>query len=234
VEAGSHKSPAPRKKNDFIIVNYEFDDNGAPDIEVPSAAPCGGSGDCCRVGRHSIRHRKSGPCHGLVVVRCATHKRFFTLYPPGFAPYLRGSLEAEPSVFSAASDAAEGKAWPRPPFTLGAQSWRTQTRKIVFAGTLLGLGDVGPWCSDVVAQALEVPLHVHGKAAKEFATGGYRCRGQAVMRVIAEVSAAAQRRSRSSTTPLYNAGFVTGVWGRAWHVGRAGDDGVSLHPVFRL
>jgi len=46
-------------------------------------------GEGCRVRRHDVRRRKTGPAVPLVVCRCAVHGRFFTVYPPGYAPYAR-------------------------------------------------------------------------------------------------------------------------------------------------
>lgn len=213
VQGGSH-TPHPSGKNDFIIAAYSKQTDGTFKVAVPSRCPCGGDGTPCDVRCHSARIRTTGPGHPLVVIVCVNHKRWFTLYPPGFAPYLRAPLVAErkegTTLFEAAQQAAEARtaAWPRQVHAAQrpGRYWRTQTRKIAFAAAVLGLVSSGP--RDDVADVLDVSLYEHRKAA-EAMSHGFRGRGRAIAAVLDEVPAPKLRR-------LYWAGYRTGVWGRAF------------------
>lgn len=96
----------------------------------------------CQVAFDHLRYRSTGPCIPLEVWRCRSHGRAYTLYPPGFGPYVRTSLVSvtldgspqnvgakdrepnkprpppelirfEPTYFEAALDAAHEVLWPR-------------------------------------------------------------------------------------------------------------------------
>ena len=166
---------------------------------------------------HGYRERRCGPGHALVVVRCLTHGRFFTIYPPGFVPYGRQAwptTEAEVATAPAlrpirdAADEATAR-WPdygdveRP-------GWAsTQWRHLVHLGRWLGL--LGPeLLGQQVAAALDLPLHEHAAARQDYQAGGYRQRGQAILRVLRAVG----RRS-ALWCRLLGAGHMSGVIGRA-------------------
>ena len=60
---------------------------------MPAYGPCGlGAGDACHLVVDHHRPRKTGPCFPLAVLRCTTHGRAFTLYPPGHVPYGRRAI----------------------------------------------------------------------------------------------------------------------------------------------
>ena len=168
---------------------------------------------------HSWRERKTGPGHKLRIIECKRHGVFFTVYPPGFAPYLRRSVDpATPnSLFSAAKDAASGqRAWRRR--SRGGRKgpcWSSQGRLIALVAQLLGLHAL---CGDAdhVCQDLGVALHVHRAARADFAAArGYRDRGAAVIAVLERVEAPVVPR-------LQRAGEQVGRWGRAWRVAADG------------
>lgn len=125
----------------------------------------------CRVADHSWRRRKTGAVRLLLVMWCHAAKAFFTLYPPGFAPYARQSLVAADSdrtrgeamgeslaetAASTASDAPErpprrtaGRHVGRLARMLGVDDWRRRSR----LARLLGVGAVAlrdlrrEWCA---------------------------------------------------------------------------------------
>lgn len=97
---------------------------------MPTVGPCGKDDLCpCRLYAHHDRARKTGPCFPIRIMCCRTHERCFTLYPPGHVPYGRqalapvapdgslrvgaqGAYRFRGTLFEAALDAAEGRAWP--------------------------------------------------------------------------------------------------------------------------
>ena len=184
-----------------------------PDVQVPSGLPCGSDGTQCQVCRHSWRPRKTGPGHPIVIVQCKTHGALFTVYPPGFTPYLRRSLDpkAAGALFGAVADAASGaKAWRRRRGGRQGSCWSTQGRHIARAAILVGLA--GVLDGDRVCQDLGVPLHVHRAARSSFrAVPGYRARGSAVVAVLERIEPPALGR-------LLRAGSQVGLWGQAWRV----------------
>lgn len=120
---------------------YETDARGELVPSRPAAGPCRTSdGPACCLVEHDWRERRTGPRMPLLVMRCTTHRRSFTLYPPGYVPYARvrlspvvpdgsavldagGEERREDSVgsaagrfagtyFEAALDAASSKLWP--------------------------------------------------------------------------------------------------------------------------
>ncbi len=126
-----------------MVVPYEADARGDLIPSHPLEGPCRGSeGPACHLVEHDWRERRTGPCMALLVMRCTTHRRSFTLYPPGYVPYARMRLapvvpdggavlvEAEGgkerrqdgvgsvagrfagTYFGAALDGARGELWP--------------------------------------------------------------------------------------------------------------------------
>ena len=128
----------------FVIVRYLAGGGGyrpeVPDrCPVVLATPDGTGERNCAVQIDHYRDRKTGPKFPLAVCRCETHRIGFTIYPAGFGPYLRQSVdrieasgelpevpqttdvatsdrvqhEFEGTVFEAALCAADGAAWAR-------------------------------------------------------------------------------------------------------------------------
>lgn len=224
----SHKTiPAHQH---FLIVEYISGTDGQMvPREIPNVAPCQRHGDPCRVGVHARRHRKTGPCHPLVVIRCKTHERCFTLYPPEYVPYGRkrvapvggdgrpeaASLNADhwrETLFGAAIEAAsrETPLWPRDP-SAGQLSLRTQRRWVERAAIWLGvLGDRR--LSERTAHLLSIDLHVHVQARATYRTAqGTRGRAQAVACVLDALPVDASMLHR-----VLRAGCLAGVCPRPW------------------
>lgn len=148
---------------------------------MPTACPTGDGGEACCVTVDYHRARKTGPCVPVAVLACATHGRRFTLYPCGHVPYGReavapvgldgkaliaaSSAPTSPAEelcapwrqtrFSAALDAAEGRAWPRD----GPGScWTTQLQRLDELAALLGLEPSPPAAlGEKLASLLDVP-----------------------------------------------------------------------------
>lgn len=197
---------------------YRHDDRAGWRPTLPVSGPCAcGAAEPCQVAEHSYRERRQGPGHPLVVVHCLTHGRFFTIYPPGFGPYGRKALpttaaevETAPGL-RAIRDAADETTSRWPAFDVEERpGWAsTQWRHLLRLGTWLGLR--GPeLLGQQVATALSLPLHVHAAARQDYQAGGYRQRGQAILRVLRVVG------RRGALWPrLLRAGHVAGVIGRA-------------------
>ena len=76
-----------------MIVSYHADQHGDLCCDLPTEGVCRGfDEEPCRIRYHHSRERRTGPCFPLTVVRCSTHQRFFTLYPPGHVPYGRRAV----------------------------------------------------------------------------------------------------------------------------------------------
>src|SRR5262249_42610459 len=157
---------------------------------LPERCVAGGPGEPCRLRIGFYRERKTGPLFPLAVLRCATHRRASTLYPPGHVPYGRTAVAPvdaraelivsersagpawELTVFAAAVDAARGRLWPketsdRVPATDSARR-RTQGRHLKLAGQLLGLtSDLTSRARERIAWVLAVPLLLLREAARD-------------------------------------------------------------------
>ena len=136
---------------------YYADSDGKLIPELPDWGPCHNWDQRpCNLGIDHYRDRKTGPCFPILVIRCSTHKKGFTIYPPGYVPYGRqqlapvapdGHLITEKSgaqlfrgtYFDAALDAAVGHFWPCES-TTGSLSARYCTQKRHLSRALLLLG----------------------------------------------------------------------------------------------
>lgn len=227
---------AKNAQRDFIVCGYRAK-GGAATLEpdLPEICPFAVEGDrSCALRLLRRRPRKTGPRFPLWVLHCRGHRRAFTLYPPGFAPWQRQPVErlgpdgsptigdeTDPvrldfsgTIFDAALDAAAGHPWPRatgrPPTS--DRWWDTQRRQLALATAMVG---VAPHTEDrhreVMARTLAVDTLVLRDAARSQAeTPGYRSRGRAVVLVL---RALARRTSRF--VRLLWCGHLIGRWGRA-------------------
>ena len=144
--------------------------------EVPLECPLGGVGAPCDVVRHSQRSRRTGPLHAVTVCRCHAHGLLFSVYPPGFVPYARQSLEATTACDAPSSTDPDGAA--------GGSALTDP-----FRGPGCGLGRAlaavnGARLRETVAVALSLPLRL--VAAVSQATNAHR-RAQALMELLGAV-----------------------------------------------
>jgi hypothetical protein len=179
-----------------------------------------------------MRRRKAGPRHQLLVATCYTHKRSFTLYPPGFAPYQREPVvllrpdaphggkvpprKTEPleafrgGMFEAAVDAKEGCAWLRNSEQGAPVSWwSTQGRHLAQASRLLGVArEIGDRVRETIAAVLSLACLVLRDEGRSLGCG-YRSRGEAVCNVLEALGGTSAER-------LLFAGYAAGLWARPW------------------
>lgn len=224
-----------RRASDFIITPYRVEgDRLVPDM--PRRCLIGDDGDGCRLRADHWRPRKTGPRFPLCVVRCMTHGRSFTLYPPGHVPYGRvaivpvacdgqvlrdeegDALAWDVTIFRAAADATRGIAWPRTlapgAAALGVGTWRTQGRRITTAAEVLGVLAEAEKLQPAVAAILGVPtLDVRDAAAsfKAPAWRFYSSRGRALLLPRDSVA------QDCLVERLLATGALVGLWGRAHH-----------------
>jgi len=221
------RSPLSRP---FIVSPYSPDAAGQLVAAMPAFCPLSEgvpSTEPCRLAIDHHRKRKTGPCHPLTVVACRTHRCRFTLYPAGYAPYLRQPVlqvapDGEPvagvgdeladTLFEAAFDAKEGRAWARataaedePP----ERWWGTQGRHLRFAARLVGVAhDLADGVRETIAAALSVStlvLREHSFAR------GYRAIGEAVCDVLGRLRGGPRRGWR-----ILVCGHLAGHWGAPW------------------
>lgn len=225
-------SARPRSRTAFLITTYVARADGEVVPEMPACCPHVAAGEQCKLSVHHLRHRKTGPAHALTVAYCAAHGAAFTLYPAGYAPYLRQPVQRlspdgrevapEPAnseqaaewrgtVFEAAVDAKDGHAWSRSSEDpAGAERWwGTQGRHLDRSASLLGIaGEV----ADSVREAMSAVLSVGTLVLRQLsAAKGYRAIGRAVCDVLQRIRGGARRALR-----LLVCGHLAGHWGMPW------------------
>ena len=196
----------------FVISPYRPNPEGVLEPFIPSKGPCGiDSSESCHLCVDHWRERKTGPCFPILVMRCLTHKRAFTVYPPGHVPYGRVVMApvapdgnrldgAEPKVdsenafegtyFQAAIDAKSGKAWPRQCPGGSTFWWSTQGRHLDVAIHWLGLSPtLDPEIRQQRSQRLGCEFVLMNEACESIrCKPGYRSRGQAIVCVLKRLS----------------------------------------------
>ena len=77
----------------FLCAPYVTGEGGCPrPVKGVERCPLAAIGETCQLERHSFRDRKTGPRFALQILHCATHGRYFTVYPPGHVPYGRQAV----------------------------------------------------------------------------------------------------------------------------------------------
>ncbi len=227
---------AENARDFFVVTPYSLGPHGTLEPAIPKVCPLGRAGDRpCRVRIHHWRLRKTGPDWALAVVRCHEHKRTFTLYPPGYAPYQRKPLVAlapdgtaplceprsrrrlevfECTLFEAAIDGEARGPWARnceegP----SERHWSTQRRHIRLASRLLGTSaETPPRLREHLAAVLSVEelyLRDHARADGS----GYRASSEAICAVLRRIVRSAPRRRASLGLRLLVCGHLAGCWG---------------------
>jgi hypothetical protein len=173
----------------------------------------------CKISEHHTRARGTGPQHPLVVAECKTHGHSFTIYPPGYAPYLRrpvldvvpdgtsgGAAGAAASLFEAARDAAAGRSWRPSGAGRTTGRWRTQQRHVELAVKLFGLDAKAPDARrEQISHHLAVPLLDLVPAPPQKA--GLQSRGRRVMELFARLP-----RTTGLPKQLLRCGVAAGLW----------------------
>ena len=149
------------------------------------------------------------------------------MYPPGFAPYQRVSVETY--ITSAAEDAAQGKKWARKSHWADPNHWgecqyeSTQRRWVAKALSLLGLGPVSQQEEAVVSQVLSVALLWLNMVREQILqTCSLRIWGEQVIHVYGKMPFNQKTRQRR----LLILGTQAGLWGEVfyWERGRLHTD----------
>ena len=215
----------------FVITAYRAGPDGVLEPEIPTEGVCAGQDQLpCKLHIDHRRERSTGPCFPLTVMRCRSHGRAFTLYPPGYVPYGRMALVTvapdgspihvrdatqrfQATLFAACQDAAEGKAWHREHSGSSETWWGTQLRRLTLAAQLFGLApEVGPRRRERVADTLGVDLLLLCDQAGQFCSArGYRDRGAAVTRILDALP-----QSDFLAERLVDCGTLANRWGVAY------------------
>lgn len=120
----------------------------------------------------------------------------------------RRALDWDVTVFEAARDAVDRRAWSRAREGTPPKRWRTQGRKIALGAAMLGLLSA-PEPRLGIAEALGIaPLALSDVARSFVAATGFRARGQAVCDTLDLLTV-----SRSLGDRLLVAGAKSGCWG---------------------
>lgn len=224
------------KPESFIIVPYEPDSNNILFPQIPLYGPCNiNDENQCRIGIHHLRDRKTGPCFLLTVIQCHKHNKFFTLYPPGYAPYGRKTLAPvapdgslldydntgaglgfENTFFDTALDAQKGIAWSRPDWNSGGKDkyWSTQCRQLKKVMCLTGVLETQTDINrNIIADILGIQTaFLHWQADEILKNPGYRKRGECACNILESMQI-----SPSVTDKLLSSGYYSGLWGRPYY-----------------
>lgn len=210
---------------------------------MPRRCPCTeGKSDSCRLRVVRYRDRKTGPCHPLLVLKCRSHPGpSFTVYPPGYGPYLRkkyapvgpggeiicseksavaaeASAAWETTFVTAALDASRGERWSRESPSDDPRRRRTQDRYLGLSALFFGLSSQ---LTEEVAQQIACVLGIAYLRLLELrrwyaAASTYVEKGAAVVKVVSflHVDGMLSDRIRQSGEPA-------GVWEtrRRWDPG---------------
>ncbi len=147
-----------KERRMYVISEYHVDDIGTLRPELPDYGPCHVWNDRpCKITSSFFRNRETGPCFPLLIVKCETHDKAFTIYPPGHFPYGRkllaqvapngdsitkenGLKRFEGTLFDAAMDAAKGHHWPAESMESSLTPRRTtQSRHLSRTALMLGV-----------------------------------------------------------------------------------------------
>lgn len=227
-------------EHDHIVAGYTRCHVDGLEPEVPREAPCLKSATACRVVVDHWRRRKTGPQQRLLVIHCKSHDRYFTVYAPGLAPYLRAPMlvvsatgldlqgdsegsgtethsghgaRFESSYFSPVLEMAHNSS--ASSFDGGFQAnWRsTQVRQVERALDWLGLA------SNLTDDGLVERAHVLGletlrltEASLVARSGGLREQAEAIDETLGALPHEACLAER-----LAWAGHLAGFWGEPWH-----------------
>lgn len=223
-----HNQQKEQERPPFITTLYSPDEYGDMVACIPDSAPCGVDGSTCCIREHSSRDRKTGPGFPLVIVMCLDHRKYFTLYPPGFTPYGRAPVAPVAPQGRACGPDDEGiEPWVGTLFEAAVLAtpekvercirascrphWPTLHRQVQRSAVWLGL-DGSLRTGEKVAGHLDVGLSVHSKARQGYATAeGMRGRAACVVAVLEAVPDDALLLHR-----MLRAGHAAGVLGRVW------------------
>jgi hypothetical protein len=224
----------------YVVSPYHPDTDGDFIPDIPSHGPCRErDGRECKLCIDHFRERKQGPGPNLCVMRCGTHKKGFTIYPPGWVPYGRkalapvaldggaisngdGARRFAGTCFDAALDAADRRAWPRQSDSGSVDPrFSTQTRHLRRSSLLLGIHpSFDQRVREQTAQILDVPGQLLCDAAALIERQpGYHGSGRACRDILESIPA-----SNSIFESLAEAGAVVRLWPspRLWDRRRGG------------
>jgi hypothetical protein len=193
----------------------------------------------CRIGVRQHRDRKTGPAYPLVVLRCHTHGRAFTLYPLGHFPYGRTAaapvsadgevlwsgeagavtLRWEPTLFAPAFAPAPDAA----SATVDRRGWHftEPAERLGVAAAVLGLDVPLPdRVGEALAARLDLPRLTLRQAAAEYRVASGRAARAGVIRAVL----ARLRPDGCLLDRLLGAGALAACWGTVvrWDEGPAG------------
>ena len=141
----------------FVVGLYFADSEGVYHTQAPTSCPFVDKHACLNK-YHSRRMRKIGLPIPLSIFYCQTHGRYFTVYPPGWCPWLRVQIIAYTpegqeipggnDLFLAVRHAKAKQDWPETAFASSSSKsgqyplpgvLRTQKRHVHLAAWLLGI-----------------------------------------------------------------------------------------------
>jgi len=202
--------------------------------QLPNICPCGlQDGLPCEISLNHNRVRVTGP--GFVhVVQCKTHRKAFTIYPPGYVPYGRRAITStvtpdgnsvildgddalqsfQQTMFDAAVDAANDKIWSKDCYTDPSEKrFNTQLRQIIRSIVMLGLSPEQAEKHGAVTEILNVPgqlLHENAAVMLD-QKSTIRDAGQAVCNILEKLSVQAQT-GLNVFMQLAICGHLAGLW----------------------
>ncbi len=236
--------PGPNARLPFATAPYRPGPSASLDpCVLPSTCIVGDARDGpCRIARDHRRDRKTGPEFPILVLRCYTHGRSFTLYPLGHVPYGRTAVapvspdgelltsrgESQPSrlawTSTVVAPAFESVDRPikRPPVA-DSPSWHftEPADRLPPAAAVLGLGLPLPErVAEALAREIDLPRLTLLDATRRYGRARGPAQRAGVLRGVFEQL----RPDRCLLDRLLAAGALAGRWGTAlhWDVGLDG------------
>lgn len=240
MDSGGAGVPSPRRRSDFLVTPYLPDAEGVLQPVLPSRCPVCKVDVVPKLSVHLRRSRIFGPTMPLAVLHCHTDGRFYTLYPPGYVPYGRQPLlhvDIDGNALAPAApeqDPFEDTLLELPvPATepprvhdldneavaaVRRSQARAGQRRVGLLGQLFGLGRTVVRVREQISVLLNLPLVLLTLAASAYAEARFAVRRQQVRRVLDALVLGPGLLWR-----VMEAGYRTGVFGRAWIVWRGPD-----------
>jgi len=209
----------------FVVASYHPNSEGILRPDCPMVGPCRSIEDRCRIFFHHYRKRKTGPRFPIAVCGCKSHGGHFTIYPPGFGPFVRQKVapvdhtgevtEPDPEAesfsgtyFQSSLDLAIGLRWDTWDSAQGVAL--TQRRQIERSCHLLAIASCATASEQAaVADRLSIPvLHIRDQRQVNLKDRSLQAKSNSVRALLRRLNL-----RRVSGWAIASAHHLAGIWG---------------------
>jgi len=217
----------------FVVAAYNTNEDETR-AQFPDTCPGGlQDGLSCQISLNHNRKRVTGPDF-VHVLQCKTHRKAFTIYPPGYVPFGRSAIAStitpdgklvildgddalesfRETIFDAAIDAANDKIWSKDCRSDPSEKrFNTQLRQIIRSIVMLGLSPEQTAQHGSVTEILNVSgqlLHENAAIVLD-QNSTIKDAGQAVCNILEVLSVQAQA-GFNVFMQLAICGHLAGLW----------------------